>query len=97
MVGRVESGNRKRHDDVGRVSERTERDEITAKPGLLTSAGGLLVSAVGTILLFLHATDESHSAIQGMGTIAVAYLGVVLLGVSMSVTGVALLSAEEGD
>jgi Ni,Fe-hydrogenase I cytochrome b subunit len=68
-----------------------------AKPGLLTSAGGLLVSAVGTLLLFLHATSKYHAAIQDMGTIAVAYLGVVLLGVSMSVTGVALLSAEEGD
>jgi len=29
-----------------------------------------------------------------METIAVAYLGLVLLGVSMSVTGVALLSSE---
>lgn len=68
-----------------------------AKLGLLTSVGGLLVSAVGTLLLFLHATSEYHSAIQDMGTIAVAYLGLVLLGVSMSVTGVALLSSGKGD
>lgn len=66
------------------------------KLGLLTSAGGLLVSAVGTLLLFLHATNEYHSAIQDMETIAVAYLGLVLLGVSMSVTGVALLSSGKG-
>ena len=68
-----------------------------AKGGVLTSVGGLLVSAAGTVLLFLHATSEYHSAIQDMETIAVAYLGLVLLGVSMSVTGVALLSAEGGD
>ena len=68
-----------------------------AKGGVLTSVGGLLVSAAGTVLLFLHATSEYHSAIRDMGTIAVAYLGLVLLGVSISVTGVALLTAEGGN
>jgi hypothetical protein len=43
-----------------------------------------------------HATSEYRSAIQNTGTIAVAYLGLVLLGVSMSVTGVAFLSSESG-
>jgi len=45
---------------------------------------------------FLYATSEYRPAIQETGTIAVAYLGLVLLGVPMSVTGVALLSSESG-
>jgi hypothetical protein len=44
------------------------------------------------LLLFLHTTSKYHSAIQDIGSIAVAYLGLVLLGVCISVTGVALLS-----
>jgi hypothetical protein len=61
------------------------------KVGLWTNAVGLLISVVGTLLLFLHTTDQYHSAIQDLGSIAVAYLGFILLGVSVSVTGVALL------
>jgi hypothetical protein len=61
------------------------------KLGLWTNAVGLLISIVGTLLLFLHTTNKYHSAIQDMGSIAVGYLGLILLGVSVSVTGVALL------
>ena len=68
-----------------------------AKRGLWTSAGGLLVSAVGTLLLFLHTTSRYHSAIQDIGSIAVAYLGLVLLGVSVSVTGVAVALETNDD
>jgi hypothetical protein len=61
------------------------------KVGMSVNAVGLLVSIAGTLLLFLHTTNEYHSAIQDMDSIAVAYLGLILLGVSISVTGVALL------
>ena len=62
-----------------------------AKLGLWTNAVGLLISIVGTLLLLLHTTNKYHSAIQDMGSIAVGYLGLILLGVPVSVTGVALL------
>jgi hypothetical protein len=68
-----------------------------AKLGLWTNAVGLLISIVGTLLLFLHATNKYHSAIQDMGSIAVGYLGLILLGVSVSVTGVALLLSANSD
>lgn len=59
--------------------------------GLWTNAAGLLISTAGTLLLFTHVTNEYHSLIQDMGSIAVGYLGLILLGVSVSLTGVALL------
>jgi hypothetical protein len=59
--------------------------------GLWVNAAGLLVSFTGTVLLFLHTTNKYHSAIQDLGSIAVGYLGLILFGVSVSVTGVALL------
>jgi hypothetical protein len=59
--------------------------------GLSFTATGLLVSIVGTLLLFVHTTNEYHSSIQDIGSIAVAYLGLVILGVSISVTGVGVL------
>ncbi|QLD86603.1 hypothetical protein HWV23_12985 [Natronomonas halophila] len=62
-----------------------------AKLGLVTNAVGLVISLTGTVLLFLHVTDEYHSAIQDIGSIAIGYLGLILLGVSVSVTGIALL------
>jgi len=62
-----------------------------AKLGLWANAVGLLISTTGTLLLFLHVTNEYHSHIQDIGSIAVGYLGLILLGVSVSVTGVALL------
>ncbi len=62
-----------------------------AKLGLWANAVGLLISIVGTLLLLLHTTNKYHSAIQDIGSIAVGYLGLILLGVSVSVTGVALL------
>jgi Zn-dependent protease with chaperone function len=67
------------------------------KLGLFTNAVGLLVSVAGTLLLFLHTTNKYHAAIQDMESIALAYLGLVLLGVSISVTGVALLVSRNSD
>jgi hypothetical protein len=66
-----------------------------AKLGSITSAAGLLVSIAGTLLLFLHVTNKYNSAIQDMESIAVGYLGLILLGLSASVTGVALLLREQ--
>ena len=57
--------------------------------GLWTSVVGLGISLVGTWLLFGHVTNEYHSAIQDIGSIAFGYLGLILLGVAVSVTGVA--------
>ncbi len=68
-----------------------------AKIGLWTNAIGLLTSLVGTLLLFLHTTNKYHSAIQDIGSIALGYLGLILLGVSISVTGVALLLRTNAD
>jgi hypothetical protein len=62
-----------------------------AKLGLQVNAAGLLISIAGTLLLFLHTTNRYHSAIQDIESIAVAYLGLIILGMSVSVTGVALL------
>lgn len=67
------------------------------KVGLSVNVVGLLVSTAGTLLLFLHTTNEYHSAIQDIGSIAVAYLGLILLGVPISVTGVALLLRNDPD
>jgi len=67
------------------------------KVGLSVNAVGLLISVVGTVLLFQRATDEYHSSIQDIGSIAVAYLGLILLGVTVSVTGVALLVWTNAD
>lgn len=68
-----------------------------ARLGLWTNAVGLLISIVGTLLLFQHTTNQYHSAIQDIGSIAVGYLGLILLGVSVSVTGVALLLRANPD
>ncbi|MFD1600224.1 hypothetical protein [Halobellus rarus] len=68
-----------------------------AKVGLWANAVGLLISIVGTLLLFLHTTNQYHSAIQDIGSIAIAYLGLILLGMSVSVTGVALLLRSNRD
>lgn len=68
-----------------------------AKLGLWTNAAGLLISVAGTLLLFLHVTNEYHSHIQDMGSIAVGYLGLILLGLTVSVTGVALLLGANVD
>lgn len=67
------------------------RDDSMTKVGLSVNAVGLLISIAGTLLLFSHTTNEYHSAIVDIGSIAVAYLGLILLGVAVSVTGVALL------
>jgi hypothetical protein len=68
-----------------------------ARVGLWTSAVGLLISIAGTSLLFLHTTSKYHSSIQDIGSIAVGYVGLILLGVSVSVTGVALLLSVSPD
>jgi len=61
------------------------------KLGVVTNAVGLSISIVGTVLLFLHVTNKYHAAIQDVGSIALGYLGFILLGLSVSITGVALL------
>lgn len=67
------------------------------KLGLWANAVGLLISIAGTLLLFTHVTNKYHSAIQDIGSIAVGYLGLILLGVSVSITGVALLLRNKVD
>lgn len=67
------------------------------KVGLSTSVVGLLISIAGTVLLFAHTTDEYHSAIQDIGSIAVAYLGLILLGATVSITGVAVLLSANAE
>jgi len=62
-----------------------------AKIGLWINAVGLLISITGVLLLFLHTTNQYHSSIQDIGSIAVGYLGFILLGISVSLTGVALV------
>ncbi|UWG47553.1 hypothetical protein HSRCO_1269 [Halanaeroarchaeum sp. HSR-CO] len=61
------------------------------KFGLWVNVVGLLISLGGTLRLFMHVTDEYHSAIGDIGSIAVGYLGIILLGLSVSITGVAVL------
>ena len=61
-----------------------------SKSGLLTSLCGLLLSALGTVLLLLHVTSRYYAAIQDMRSIAVGYLGIIILGVTVSLTGIAL-------
>lgn len=68
-----------------------------AKPGLKVNAVGLPLSAVGTLLLYAHVTDEYHSHIRDIGSIAVGYLGVILFGISVSLTGLALLLRRSVD
>jgi len=68
-----------------------KRDGSMARVGLSVNAVGLLISITGTVLLFQHTTNKYHSAVRDIGSIAVAYLGVILLEISVSVTGVALL------
>ncbi|WP_311174150.1 hypothetical protein [Halobellus ordinarius] len=67
------------------------------KAGLWANAVGLLISIVGTLLLFSHTTNQYHSAIQDLGSIAIAYLGLILLGISVSLTGLALLLRRTPD
>ncbi|OYR58027.1 hypothetical protein [Halorubrum halodurans] len=62
-----------------------------AETGLRANALGLLISLAGTLLLFAHVTDEYNAAIQDVGSIALGYLGLIVFGLSVSVTGVALL------
>jgi len=68
-----------------------------ANLGLWTNLAGVSISVVGTLLLFTHVTNEYHAAIGDIGSIAVGYLGLILLGVSVSITGVALLVYETAD
>lgn len=62
--------------------------------GPAVSAVGVATSALGTLLLFAHATNKYHAAIQDMDTIAVAYLGLIGLGATVSVAGVALSASD---
>lgn len=67
------------------------------KLGLWANAGGLLISIAGTLLLFIHVTNRYNSDIQDIGSTAIGYLGLILLGVSVSITGVALLVRDKDD
>jgi hypothetical protein len=64
---------------------------------LWTNAVGLLTSVAGILLLFLHTTNQYRSTVQDIGSIAVAYLGLILLGESVSATGAALLLRANRD
>lgn len=74
-----------------------KREGSMARVGPSVNAVGLLISVIGTVLLVQHTTNKYHSSIQDLGSIAVAYLGVILLGISVSVTGVALLLSTNAD
>lgn len=67
------------------------------KTGLLVNAVGLLISITATVVLYQHTTNKYHSAIGDIGSIAVAYLGLILLGIAVSVTGIALLLSAKPD
>jgi hypothetical protein len=70
------------------------------KAGLLVSGVGLLISIVGTVVLYSHTTNRYHSAIVDIGSVAFAYLGIILLGISVSATGIAILlyiNADNGE
>jgi len=71
--------------------------DVMRKAGLLVSAIGLLISMIGTAVLYQHTTNKYHSAIADIGSIAVAYLGLILLGISVSVTGIALILSTNPD
>ncbi|TKX87009.1 hypothetical protein EXE43_05275 [Halorubrum sp. SS5] len=62
--------------------------------GLAVNAVGLLISAVGTLVLYAHVTNRYHSQIADIGSVAVGYLGVILFGVSVSLSRIALLLWE---
>lgn len=61
------------------------------KAGLWVSLSGVGLSFIGTLLLLLHVTSKYHAAIQDMGSIAVGYLGLSLLGIAVSISGCALV------
>lgn len=67
------------------------------RTGLRLNGLGLAISVVGTLALFGHVTNEYHAAIQDIGSIAVGYLGLIVLGLTVSVTGVGLLLRESLD
>lgn len=55
------------------------------------------MSAVGTRLLVVHVTKEYTSASLGMGSFAIASLGLILRGLSVPVTDVAYLLRADAD
>jgi len=68
-----------------------------ARVGIWTGVTGLAISGLGTLLLFAHVTSEYHAAIQDMDSIAVGYLGLILFGVCVSVTGLTVKLRAAGD
>lgn len=74
-----------------------ETSALVTKLGLWVNAVGLSMSIVGTLLLFLHVTNRYHSAIQDMNSIALGYLGLILLGVCVAVTGVGVLLSGDSE
>ena len=65
--------------------------------GPAVNAVGLLISAVGTIVRYAHVTDRYHSQTADIGSVAVGYLGAILFGVSVSLSGIALSLWEPRD
>jgi len=68
-----------------------------AKIGFWVNGAGLVISITATLLLFMHVTNKWNSNIQDMGSIAIGYLGLILLGIAVSVTGIGLLLVTELD
>ncbi len=68
-----------------------------AKLGLLANGAGLVISIIGTLLLFMHVTNKWNSHIYDMGSIAIGYLGLILLGIAVSVTSIGPLFMTELD
>lgn len=48
-------------------------------------------------MLYAHVTDRNHSQTADIGSVAVGYLGAILFGVSVSLSGTALLLWEPRD
>jgi hypothetical protein len=48
-------------------------------------------------VLYAHVTDRNHSQTADIGSVAVGYLGAILFGVSVSLSGTALLLWEPRD
>ncbi len=63
---------------------------MSRRLGLAVNVSGFLVSAIGILLLFSHVTTEYNSHIQDVGSIALGYLGLILLGVVISITGIGI-------
>lgn len=64
------------------------------KAGLFVTLSGGALSTLGTLFLLLHVTSKYHAAIQDIDSIAVGYLGIILLGIAVSISGIALILSK---